>query len=138
MHGSHQDASFSAFVGAFRAAETHGSADERAVAQGSGMVRLLNNFEDFMDHAPRAVFRLIGAIAALVAIWFALALLGGLPRGAVEWIALAMVGVFTYVIGFGTAVVLAFLLARSTRFTMVIALAVGTLALYALALPVQA
>ena len=45
-----------------------------------------------------------------VALWFALAFLGGLPSGIVEWITLAMLGGFAYAIGFMIPLVLAYLI----------------------------
>ncbi|MFW5654539.1 MAG: hypothetical protein ACOCYW_02695 [Roseicyclus sp.] len=64
---------------------------------------------------PGWAFRSFGALAALIALWFAMAFLGGLPGGAVEWLALAMLGAFAYSLGVMLAAATAFLVTRALR-----------------------
>lgn len=82
-------------------------------------------FDEFLDRMPAWIFHSLGTFAAVVALWFALAYLGGLPGGVVEWIALAMVGGFAYAVGFMIPLVMAYLLETRSRLMMALLVAGG-------------
>jgi hypothetical protein len=59
--------------------------------------------------------RFLGALTALVALWFAMAFLGGIPTGPVEWLTLAMLGAFAYSVGVMVPLLLTALARRTGR-----------------------
>lgn len=95
-------------------------------------------FDDFLDRMPGWIFHTTGLVTAIVGLWFALAFLGGLPVGIVEWIALGMFGAFAYALGFMVPLVLAFVIDGANRASMALALVAGGATLGYLALPVGA
>ena len=96
---------------------------------------MFSAFDAFLDRMPAWIFHALGAVTALVALWFALAFLGGLPHGIVEWITLAMLGGFAYAIGFMIPLVLAYLIESRSRLLMAM-LVVGSGAIFgAITLP---
>jgi hypothetical protein len=100
-----------------------------------GPERMFSAFDAFLDRMPAWIFHALGAVTALVALWFALAFLGGLPHGIVEWITLAMLGGFAYAIGFMIPLVLAYLIESRSRLLMAM-LVVGSGAIFgAITLP---
>jgi hypothetical protein len=64
---------------------------------------------------PAWIFHTLGRSRRLVALWFALAFLGGLPGGVVEWITLAMFGAFAYAVGFMIPLVVTYLVENRNR-----------------------
>jgi hypothetical protein len=96
--------------------------------------RIVKTFDEFMDRVPAWPFHMLGAVAALAGLWFAMAAMGGLPRGVVEWIALAMFGAFAYSVGFIMLLLLAFLLEATRRFSVAAILVGGVTLLGAMAL----
>jgi len=100
-----------------------------------GPERMFSAFDAFLDRMPAWLFHALGAVTALVALWFALAFLGGLPSGIVEWITLAMLGGFAYAIGFMIPLVLAYLIETRSRLLAAV-LVVGSGAIFgAMTLP---
>jgi hypothetical protein len=100
-----------------------------------GSDRIFSAFDAFLDRMPAWIFHALGAVTAMIALWFALAFLGGLPRGIVEWITLAMLGGFAYAIGFMIPLVLAYLIETRSRLLMAM-LVVGSGAIFgAMTLP---
>jgi hypothetical protein len=67
---------------------------------------------------PAWIFHTLGGLTALIALWFALAFLGGLPGSAVEWITLAMFGAFAYAVGFMIPLVVTYLYEMGNRILM--------------------
>lgn len=95
-------------------------------------------FDAFLDKMPAWIFHATGVVAALIALWFTLAYLGGLPVGVVEWIALGLVGAFAYALGFMVPLALAFVVEGFTRSSMVLAVVACGAALSLFVLPVVA
>jgi hypothetical protein len=99
---------------------------------------IFSSFDRFLDRLPAWLFHSLGMVTALVSLWFALALLGRLPGGLAEWVVLAMLGVFSYAVGFMIPLLVAYLVESRTRLSTVLiaagsALAVGALALQGVA-----
>lgn len=105
----------------FRMTRVHPSDDPGA----RGPQGMFSAFDDFVDRMPAWIFHSLGAVTALVAVWFALAFLGGLPRDLVEWIALGMAGTFAYAVGFMIPLVLTYLVETGGRFLLVLAVTIG-------------
>lgn len=95
-------------------------------------------FDAFLDRMPAWIFHVAGVLAALIALWFTLAYLGGLPIGVVEWIALALVGAFAYALGFMVPLALAFVVEGFTRSSLVLAVVACGAALSIVVFPVVA
>jgi hypothetical protein len=68
-----------------------------------------------LGHMPGWGLRSLGALTALVALWFAMAFLGGIPAGPVEWLTLAMLGAFAYSVGVMVPLLLTALASRAGR-----------------------
>jgi hypothetical protein len=102
-------------------------------AHGAG--RVFSAFDDFLDRMPAWIFHGLGSIAGLGALWFALAYLGGLPRGIVEWITLAMIGAFAYAVGFMIPLVVTYLIESRSRALAVLLVIGGGAVFGALSLP---
>jgi hypothetical protein len=100
-----------------------------------GPTRLFSAFDEFLDRMPGWIFHSLGGVTALVALWFALAFLGGLPGGLVEWITLAMFGAFAYAIGFMIPLVLTYLVETGNRLLMALVVAGGGAVFGAMSLP---
>lgn len=95
---------------------------------------MFSAFDEFLDRMPAWIFHTLGAVTAFVAVWFALAYLGGLPRGVVEWIALGMAGTFAYAVGFMIPLVLTYVVETGGRLLLVLAATLGGTILGAVAL----
>ena len=100
-----------------------------------GTSRVFTAFDEFLDRMPAWIFHSLGGATALVALWFALAYLGGLPGGIVEWITLAMIGAFAYAIGFMIPLVLTYLVENGNRLLMALVVAGGGALFGAMTLP---
>lgn len=118
----------------FHPAQIHDRLDA-GPQEGSNVFRA---FDEFLDRMPAWIFHSLGAITCLIAMWFTLAFLGGLPGGIVEWIALAMVGAFAYAVGFMIPLVLTYLFQESTRLLVALTVIGGGALLSSLAFPLPA
>lgn len=114
MFSHDQNASATSMDGVFRAAGF--SAPSGPAEEPSG--RAPRDIDDFLDRMPSWILHAAGVVTALVGVWFALALLGGLPVDVVEWILLAMFGAFAYALGFMVALVVAFVVDGASRSSM--------------------
>jgi hypothetical protein len=97
-----------------------------AMSGRSGSDRMFSAFDDFLDRMPAWIFHTLGLITALVALWFALAFLGGLPRVVVEWITLAMFGAFAYAVGFMIPLIVTYFAETAGRLLLAALLAGGS------------
>ncbi|MGP1357047.1 hypothetical protein [Roseicyclus sp.] len=101
-----------------------GSAPSRISVEADGdedrAAGMFNSFDRFLERLPAWLFHSLGIVTALVSLWFALALLGGLPGGLAEWVVLAMFGVFSYAVGFMIPLLVAYLVESRTRLSMVL------------------
>jgi hypothetical protein len=92
-------------------------------------------FDEFLDRMPGWIFHTLGGMTALIALWFALAFLGGLPGGLVEWITLAMFGAFAYAVGFMIPLVVTYLVETGNRILMALLVLGGSAVFGAMSLP---
>ncbi|MDG4648578.1 hypothetical protein P6F26_08980 [Roseibacterium sp. SDUM158017] len=103
-----------------------------AELQDEGGTGLFAVFDQFLDRMPAWPFHAIASLTALTGLWFALALLGGLPRGVVEWIAMGMFGLFAYAVGFMIALLAAWLIGVATRASVLLLMLAGGVAVWGL------
>ncbi len=85
----------------------------------------LGAIERLQERLPAWPFRAAAAVTALTAAWFAMVLLGGLPRGVVEWIVTGMFAAFAYTMGYILTVLFACLVACAWRSSTLFLLAGG-------------
>ncbi|MCU4653996.1 hypothetical protein N8I71_14215 [Roseibacterium sp. SDUM158016] len=90
-----------------------------------GTFKVFKAFDDFLDRMPAWLFHSLGALTALMSLWFALVLMGGLPRSIVEWIVLAMFGAFAYAVGFMIPLIVAYLVDTASRLSVLLAFTGG-------------
>jgi hypothetical protein len=83
---------------------------------------IFNAFDRFLERLPAWLFHSLGILTALVSLWFALVVLGGLPGGLAEWVLLGMFGVFSYAVGFMIPLLIAYLVESRTRLSMALIL----------------
>ena len=68
------------------------------------------------ERIPSWFLRSAGGMTALIVLWFGMAFMGGLPGGAVEWLALAILGAFAYSLGVTIPLLVTLALRRAGRF----------------------
>lgn len=99
----------------WRAVDEPVQADGAGQAPAAEQILLYGDAEPPVDRMPGWGVRSLGVLTALVALWFAMAFLGGIPAGPVEWLTLAMLGAFAYSVGVMVPLLVTALASRAGR-----------------------
>jgi hypothetical protein len=94
---------------------------------------LFGAIERLPERLPSWPFHAAAVVMAMTAAWFAMVLLGGVPRGVVEWIVTALFAAFAYALGFSLSLLFACLVATVRRISALVVLAGGLAAIGLLA-----